>query len=272
MYILWIRHGFSCANYLSTVDPIYVVTGRNEYDARLTGLGVRQASTTAPIIFRKMIRIEGLTVIPLIFTSMLSRAIETSDGVNKGLLEDSFIQKPYPIVTIPYVEEIPLSVKASQFIYLDRQNEPRNIHKVRKDIGVDVSVYEEINPYDEYGDPITTFNIERFYEDSLPKIIKLLKKEGHKITDDTVITIVSHRKTIEKATGVSVGNVGAVLQNFEIFNSSEEDLNYKPIDCEILFEGFSDKWGLENILLEDLKDRCRSERPIELFQKKVDRN
>jgi hypothetical protein len=206
-----------------------------------------------------MIKIEGLNVIPLIFTSMLSRAIETSDAINHGLLQDSFIGKPYPIVAIPYVEEIPLSVTASQFIYLDRQNEPRNIHKVRRNLGIDVSVYEEINPYDEYGDPITIFNINQFYEDSLPKILDLLKKEGHDLTDESVITIVSHRKTIEKATGISVGNVGSVLQKLDDF--------FRPEEAEILFEGFSDLEGSENILIEDLKGRCRSYRPIELFKK-----
>lgn len=272
MYILWFRHGFSCANYLSAVDPLYLVTGRLEYDARLTGLGKKQAISMAPKIFNKLKKINDISTntklenIPIIFTSMLSRAIETSDSINQGLLENSILEKPFTIVVIPYIEEIPLSITASQYIYLDRQNEPRNIHKVRRDLGIDVSVYEEVNPYDEYGDPITSFNIDKFYEHSLPKIVNLLEKEGYPITENSVITLVSHRKTIERATGISLGNFGSVLQKLKK-NSINFTSSFTSLDVDILFEGFTDSWGVENIELEDLKS-CRTERASEIFLNK----
>jgi hypothetical protein len=248
MYILWIRHGFSCANYLGSTDPLYVLTGRLEYDARLTGLGYRQANEMAPLIFKKLGKItkdsEKLNLIPILFTSVLSRAIETSNGLNQGLLKNKLIEKPYPIVTIPYVEEIPLSVSTSNYIYLDKQNEPRNIHEVREDTGVDVDVYEEITPYDEYGDPIKRVSVSLFYKDLLPKIHGLLEKEGYETDDNTVITVVSHRKTIERATGVcNIGNIGAVLQNYQ---------NYEENSSELLFEGFSHKNAVKYIEESDL--------------------
>jgi hypothetical protein len=262
MHILWIRHGFSCANFLGSTDPLYVLTGRLEYDARLTGLGYRQANEMAPLIFEKLGKIrvksgissnsanyekdsEKLNLIPILFTSVLSRAIETANGLNQGLLKNELIEKPYPIVTIPYVEEIPLSTSTSNFIYLDKQNEPRNIHEVREDTGVDVDVYEEITPYDEYGEPIKRVSISLFYKDLLPKIHNLLEKEGYEIDDKTVITVVSHRKTIERATGVrNIGNIGAVLQNYQ---------NYEKNSSELLFEGFSHKNAVQYIEESDLK-------------------
>lgn len=250
MHILWIRHGFSCANFLGSTDPLYVITGRLEYDARLTGLGYRQAHKMAPLIFKKIGNInansEKLNMIPILFTSVLSRAIETANGLNQGLLKDQFIIKPYPIVTIPYVEEIPLSTSTSNYIYLDKQNEPRNIHKVREDTGVDVDVYEEITPYDEYGDPVKRVSVSLFYKDLLPKIMTLLEKEGYQVDDRTVITIVSHRKTIERATSIkNIGNVGAVLQHYQNSRSNSSS--------ELLFEGFSHKNAVKYIEESDLK-------------------
>ena len=81
-----------------------------------------------------------------------------------------------------------------------------------------------LNPYNEEGLPVLKINIEKFFE-SLDNIRAYITENGHQLTEKSVIIIVSHRKTIKEITGLSVANLGLVLQE-NVYNN------------EILFEGF----------------------------------
>jgi broad specificity phosphatase PhoE len=146
----------------------------------------------------------NLIPIPIIFTSVLSRAIETGDIIAKNHDDE-------PIYVLPFIEEKPFSVNLSKFIYLDRQNAPRNKNVLEEDLGVHINVINSANPY-KNNKPYLIVEINKFYENILSNVIDFLEKKGFEINENTVIILVSHRNTIDMATGIKkLGNCGMVL-------------------------------------------------------------
>lgn len=250
MYILWIRHGFSCANYLKLVDPWYRFTSRNEYDAPLTKLGTQQAQDSASLIFERVSNIrkkgKSINIVPIFFSSNLSRAIQTASNLKKGLIKDGY-DLDIPLVVIPYVEEHSLP------LYFDKNNKPRN-KKELKDLGIKFS---HLDVYDKDGNPKYRNSVKNFYKKGIPEIVNYLKEDGYPINSNSIITIVAHRGTIEEATGIRIGNVGAVLQKV-VFN--HKNRQHESRDSEIIFPGYRyEHYEGYDFIPDDLKG-CRSER------------
>lgn len=226
MYILWFRHGFSCANYIKATDGLYLIKMPLESDAHLTNIGKIQTETVANSIINDVKKKYKIRVISdIIFASILTRTVQTANAIKKSMKRKS------DIVILPYIEEIPFS-----FVFpIDRQNHPRNFYTLQDDVGkIEVLDNSDLDPYDKKGNPIKRVDIEKFYELVLPNLIESLKNTGYKITNKTAIIIVSHRKTIKEATGINVGNTGAVLQEIYINKSGELLIG----DSEMIFEGF----------------------------------
>lgn len=223
MYILWFRHGFSCANYIKATDSLYFFKMPLEPDAHLTNIGKIQTETVAGDIIKDVKKEYGIRVITdIIFTSILTRTIETANAIKKSMNRKS------DIVILPHIEEIPFS-----FMFpIDRQNQPRNYYKLQEDVGK-INIIEGLDPYDNDGNPIKRVDITKFYNYVLPFLIDYLKNNGYAITKKTAIIIVSHRKTIEEATGMNIGNTGAVLQEI-----NKENNHILIGGSEIIFDGF----------------------------------
>jgi hypothetical protein len=212
MYILFIRHGISHANFLKETEPFYF--GTLSLDSQLTENGMNDSRKICPHIVNNIINNttqenNPKNVVPVIFSSILTRAIQTADQTIRGLkeLDES---SEFELILLPYIEEIPLSI----MFPIDRQNHPRNIYSIIEETGIKLDVIGSINPYNKKGDPIIRTNIKKFYKIVVPEIIKKYETD-----ENSVIVIVSHRKVIEQATGISLGNCGAVLQNLSNMKS-----------------------------------------------------
>lgn len=241
----------SCANYLSETDYFYPITCVLEYDSKLTGLGHRQSNETTPEIFRHEL-LKDLKIAPILFTSILARAMQTSSGISQSLIENG-ITSESTIIAIPYIEELPFSSHlglSSDYIQIDKQNQPRNINEVIKDIGIHIDTIPNINPYDPEGEPVIRVDVDKFYEVVVPEIIEYLKINGH-YDENAAIVVVSHRKTIKQATGICIGNVGAVLQTLE-YDATGASLSWGPGTTEIIFKGHDTLKSIEKILENDL--------------------
>jgi broad specificity phosphatase PhoE len=286
MYILWIRHGFSCANYLKFRDPMWLLTSVYENDAPLTNMGQRQIEAGSSVIFKKVFKMKKrskkLNIVPIFFTSILTRAIETADSLKKGPT------KKYKIIIVPYVEEISRFPWLTPFVFLDKQNQPRYLDTLYNDINIPFNVYDNLSPYDEKGRPVKTVSVKNFFEEGLPTIMENLKNSGVSVNSQTTIVVVSHRKTIKEATGHSIGNGGAVLQHVKIKNDNPDDntesgkddrkkrlskkksksrknifINavkkkiYIPGSSELITKGFTDHYDKKMVVKKGDVDRCR---------------
>lgn len=258
MYILWIRHGFSCANYMKMTDRLYKISGHIEYDAPLTKLGYEQAYSVGPLIFDTVSKEnKKLEFIPIFFSSMLSRALETAYNMKKGLTKVDSLFSKIPIVAVPYIEEKSAFPNIEKIVKIDKQNEPQNINILEKELPFKVNVLENLNPYSKSGEPITRVSVKKFYKDSLPKIFKNLRKSfGYRVNNNSVLILVSHGHLIKEATGVNIGNVGAVLQKVSYYKGS-----WVPdVKSKLIFPGFTKEYyKTEKITSKDLEN-CRSKR------------
>lgn len=206
MKILFIRHGLSYANLLKEHDILYPINVIFDPDSKLTIEGIYQARSTAE-------KLSPFKIIPIIFSSTLSRAIQTASEIKEH--SNLFNE----IIVLPNIEEIPLV----SFLSIDRQNHPRNIFKVMDDLQIQVNTIGTITPYDTHGNLVTRSNVKRFYNIVVPKLIEFLSKYKNY---DTIV-IVSHRKVIAQATGISVENCGIVLQDLSNMKS------------EVIFDGYA---------------------------------
>jgi hypothetical protein len=230
MYILWVRHGFSCANYFHFDLDNKKFQTELKQDAKLTNIGYDHTHKASSEIFKKFSKIKKrgkkLDLIPIFFSSMLSRAMKTSDAFREG----SRIN--YPTVLLPYVEEVPDDNKESNIF--DISNTPKNVNDLNLDFDVHIlSGYPKLNPYDDKGEPVKFYKRGLFYNRTLPEIVKVLKDHGYKITDNTTIAVFSHHDIIERNTGISLGNTGSVLQHLTKSSNS-----FKKGSSEVVFPGF----------------------------------
>jgi len=228
MFILFVRHGQSTANLLQKSDPLYLLKLLFHPDAKLSDSGLEQSRIMSDNIIN-MLQLKGLDIVPLIFTSILTRAIQTANYISKfAHISKGIDLRP---VVLPYIEEIPLTYGLPINIPIDLQNQPRTLYELLEenfsnyeDDDLNFDVIPELNPYDRDGNVILRVSIEKFFE-SLELIKEYIIESGYKLTKNSVIIIISHRKTIKEITGLSVGNLGLVLQK-DIYNN------------EILFDGF----------------------------------
>lgn len=196
VYIVWVRHGYSCGNMYTEMLKTKHVDPAVFRDAPLTNYAELQSIGVWETIKRKCDRLK-LKIIPYVFTSILTRAIQTGD----------LIAPPnYDIVPISYVNEVNISG------YDNEYNLPRNRKQIEKDIGFKLTTFK--NPFKPNGEPKhKTPSKHLFYNEELVSIIKQLKKRGVRVTNKSVFVIVSHGAYIMSVTGKRVNNFGIVLQN-----------------------------------------------------------
>lgn len=200
MKILWIRHAYSCGNLYMNLEKIgeEEIPAKQFRDARLTDYASTQTKGYWNKILKPKLKTMGLKPTKYVFTSTLTRAIETADQIAPS---------NYGIVPISYISEINMGW------YHREYNLPRNRKKVEKDLGYEFQVFQRNNPYRTSGEPKHNKPDRKlFFEYGLPSLIKSLESQGVKITKDSVIVIVSHGGFIQTVTGKKVGNLGAVLQ------------------------------------------------------------
>jgi broad specificity phosphatase PhoE len=232
IYVLFIRHGFSCSNYIKETDWKYLITTNYEPDTKLTGLGKKQAYNNGTEILEKVHNL-GLNMLPYFFTSVLTRAIQTAVYIREGLEAGENI----PIITIPNVEEI----GAKYFKQFDYQNQGRNINEVRDDLELEIHSF---GAHDNNGDIKKSKGPSNFYTDRLPILV-----DEFDVHDGDVLIVVSHRKAIEKITGVSLGNLGAVLQEVSVSNNK-----FVPKSAMEIDRGFRKEESILNSTLEDTSE------------------
>ena len=204
VYILWIRHGYSCGNYFHEYDES-VKYG----DTLLTDYGSKKAKGMWRVIKKKLKKL-NLIPVPVIFTSTLTRAIQTGMLVSDGKVK---------VIPISYISELNIGSYAHTY------NTPRNKKEVEKDLGYEFQVLKSNNPYRKSGDPKHTQpDQELFFNLGLPSIIKTLESQGTILPNNSVLVFVSHGGFIRSLTGKKVDNLGLVLQNIE---SKESKILYK---------------------------------------------
>jgi hypothetical protein len=253
LQIKWIRHGYSCANYLydthqSGVKSYFtnMVTkfqlgdnrGLLAPDAKLTDATIKNICNmkNKPLDPNTDIKYNNILDSQYFFCSELTRAVETAI-----LLFGSISN---PIYVIPFVGE----EKGSSLLG-DKDNLPsdipilnRNIEelkeyysdkcqKMNKNVSLDI-----IKKYrGEYGKP-TLPSLEDFLDRFIPNFIKdnnLFQQDRQSENPLNVlnlkISIVSHSHFIKKITGIKVNNLDVVLQKisakYNIINKNG-DLNY----------------------------------------------
>ena len=234
MYILWVRHGFSCANYFDLDNKQFQTTLRQ--DAKLTDIGYDHTHKVSTEIFKKISKMrknkKRLDLVPIFFSSMLSRAMKTADAFREGLGFNTqnydnqrlFQNTNYPIILLPYIEEVHEEDP-------NISNNPKNVNDLNLDFDVHIlSEYSKLNPYDSNGNPVKFYKRGLFYNKTLPEIVNVLKDHGYKITDNTTIAVFSHHNIIERNTGISLGNSGSVLQHVTS--------KFKKGRSEVVFPGF----------------------------------
>lgn len=231
MYILWIRHGFSCENYmrLETFDKKYEI--RDNIDPPLTDIGYKHSKKIAPHIFNKVKKLK-LDIVPIFFASTLSRTMETSDAIRRSLHSK---YKNTPTMIIPSIKEFSISNPG------ESGDVPTNFYDLVDELSFDLHVlvdYPKLNPYTPDGFVKNEYDYTMFYKVILPEIVKMLKKhysndskKSRRFSKNTTIVVFSHHNVIMKNTGISLGNTGAVLQYIR-----NKDL--KPLKSEMIFKGF----------------------------------
>ena len=244
--ILWIRHSFSIANLLKETDPWYIINGTILCpDARLTEIGKDQAFITGSQIIHDLSK--EYNIVPFMFTSILSRTMQTAHFLSEGLV-NYFNYDKWPLVILPHIEEVPLS----KYLPIDQQNQPRNINVIKSDKDLFFMKFHNIpglTPYDKYGNPKDRVNIPKFYKDTLPKIISFLDITSK--NKNILIVVISHRQTIEQATGHSLGNVGAVLQNVEYNRKLGSSAKIIKKKSRVIFNGYTKKDSVDEIYIAD---------------------
>lgn len=191
MYIIWIRHAHSCANYLHSIKQHY-----NEHkvrDAMITDLGIVQTNIIFNII-QQLVSQMKLNLIPIFFTSNLRRTMETAIGINSNI----------PIIPINHINEL-----RSKSMNLDVSNEPRNKSKIKmktKQLDCVTSAWNS------KGKPKTRKpSVSGFYGETLSELIDCLD-----LKNNSAIMCVSHGGFIKKVTGIGLGNTGIVLQKISV--------------------------------------------------------
>ena len=220
MYILFVRHGLSYANLNKENDSFYIFTAPLDKDSKLTPEGLQQAKYISKVISEL-----SLDIVPVIFSSILTRSIQTANeiaNVEENVEENKKENKENEqkkLIVIPFIEEFPLN----KFIPIDQQNQPRNIYEVIEETKIKLDVIGTINPYNRDGDPILRTNTQKFYKLVVPEIIKYLESR-YTLNENSTIVVVSHRKVIQHMTGYNLENCGLVLQNLS--NMKSEVLLY----------------------------------------------
>lgn len=199
MYILWVRHAYSCGNYYNQsglIDPkLYI-------DPLLTNHATKQSKGMWSKINKKTKKLE---LIPIVFTSTLTRAIQTGELISPRNVK---------VIPVSYINEINIKW------YYDSYNLPRNRKDVEKDLGYKLQVLKSNNPYRKSGAPkVSKPDKELFFNYGLPSIIDTLESQGIKVSNKSVLIFVSHGGFIHSITGHKVGNLGLVLQDTDTMNS-----------------------------------------------------
>jgi hypothetical protein len=210
VYILWVRHAYSCGNYFSQN------TNRdlNSYlDPLLTNYGTKQAKSKWGFITKRLKKLK-LRPVPVIFTSTLTRAIQTGHLISNGKVN---------VIPVSYINELNIGWYHSAY------NLPRNKKVVEEELGYEFQVLKSNNPYRKSGDPKHTKpDQELFFNVGLPSIIQTLESQGTVLPDNSVLIFVSHGGFINSVTGNKVGNLGLVLQNVETKKSKVLYKGKKP--------------------------------------------
>jgi len=226
--LLWIRHGYSCANY-------YIQLPKNERpnqkifaDALLTNYSFSEVHKKNywNNISKKLKKLK-LKIVPIVFTSTLSRAIQTAKSI---------IPPKFEIIPISYISELYTIKRYNSY------NISQNRKVVEKKLGYPLQVLASNNPYSSSGSVKNPQPDQKlFFEYGLPSIIKELESKGIKLYENSVLIFVSHGEFIKSITGCKVGNLGAVLQSVE-YNK-----------FKILFNGYP-KPDLDTLELDDIEN------------------
>lgn len=213
MYILWIRHGYSCGNLLSSFNKISSKKFKREKysnDPRVSNIGgdiIREAK-----IWERVVDLleekYNLEVVPIFFTSNLIRTLHTADLINPDI----------PVHPLRYVGESPRQVMMV--------NVPDNTPHPDYDRWFpDASVR------------LSRPSIPKFYDIELPDIIRSIEdKFGRTVDDRTCIMIVSHGRFMKHANNMkhSVNNTGMILQKI-LLNRKKGTTT--PEKSKIIYQG-----------------------------------
>lgn len=262
--ILWIRHGFSCANLIKSIASDKTNYFRSTYapDSRVTNIGLEYAKAGGDLVKEKTASAELQVNPDHVYTSTLLRTTETASAFIKGWGDGLQGAK---INIIPHMSEKRL------FIGSDKDNHPRNFSILAKDLSeiegaIDGLQIPTISPYrygayqltnksgfmgynsSRFNDPATTKpNKDKLLSETLPQIAM----QDESFRDPAQMTVfVSHGHFINSITGIKPENVGAILQTLVYKNGK-----YVPISSQKYFHGFS-KIKAEN-LLNGHFDRCK---------------
>ena len=218
-YVLFIRHGYSLANMYEGVFLHQIFRNKHASDPNLTDLGYKTAKKIGKKLFDELQKEKNKNIKfnDTIYTSKLSRTVETAYGIANG-----FNNKIKKIVTIPYINEIPLKSHGMDI----KDNIPQNHKEMEKQVSDFISKSEKdikIEPYDCYNNIITEPNKIEF--------LKLLKENIiNKEKDFNLFIFISHNGTMKKFFNeenkkLNFNNLGMVLASIEDCNNNSIKLN-----------------------------------------------
>lgn len=188
----WIRHGFSCANALSSLSvntvwtairDLEVKRGKYARDAKLTDIGISQAQLANKKFFKRYNSYD------MICCSQLRRAMETAQHLYDGIDKDIFV--------LPYVNEHKHILGA--LVGAEKTSTPTDWQVRRAEVASDARfnwLFFETLKIDKFVEP----SVKNFYNRVLPLVIYYLKKnKGVNIGSANrplKIAIVSHQHYI----------------------------------------------------------------------------
>ena len=237
---LFIRHAFSCANYIKESQLFGSLTQGFYFPAApLTSVGINQSENVGKNILNNLKSLpDDLQLIDATYSSNLPRAIETAYYINKGL---GRFRKVVPINGVKESgssrENIPLSYEEYKQLYPQLESILPNVESNIAGISEEI-----LKPGGLDGNPVKSevlMDKDSFYRTLVSELKSKKYNDSEKVY---IVPIVSHGKSIEKyllsrsdCKG-KIGNLGIV----SISTDSEGNFLGNPVR---IFQGFSKKEG-----------------------------
>lgn len=203
----WIRHGFSCANAMSSLDVNTVWSvladwdfkrGKYARDAKLSNIGINQAQVANKKFFS---RYKGFD---MICCSQLRRAMETAEHLFNGIDKQIYV--------LPYVNEF--RNVFGDMVGASATSIPTDWTLRRSEVSKETFnwMFFETLKIKQFAEP----SIDNFYRRLMPLIVYFMKKsKGMNIGTENrplKIAIVSHQRYIRKLLNIkdSINNTGII--------------------------------------------------------------
>jgi len=220
--VLFIRHGYSLANIFEGKLTHQLFRNLFAPDPNLTQIGYKKAKDLGEklsIFFNKQDK--EFKLHKTIYTSRLSRTVETALGIAKGIKGIKGIEVIDKIKTIEYINETPIGMFKSIYDNIPQEHEKME-DKVKQ--FMDTTNEKEIK-IEQYCEDIDNCKIKKPDLEKFKEFFFRLSNQED-INNSNLVIFVSHAGTMKKFFGEKVNNLGMILVEY----SKNNDKNTINID------------------------------------------